>query len=253
MFSGLARRVGIAAPTPQLGDAEWRHVCADVALVGRLDAERQARLRALAARFLATKTVTAAGALTLDARQRHVLAALCCLPVLEFGFDGLRGWSQLIVYPDAFRVNRSHHDDATGVLTEWEDELAGEAWSDGPLILSWRDVEGDLDDPEGGCCVAVHEVAHKLDLLDGVLDGTPLLPRDWQRAWARDFQQAYDAFCADVDAGDDRGIDAYAAEGPDEFFAVTSEYHFSAPALLRGAMPAVADHLHRFYGRSPFA
>lgn len=254
LLSGLARRIGItAAPAPDLDDADWRRVCVDVPFVRRLDPERQARLRRLAARFLASKTITAVGALELDPAQRHVLAALCCLPVLEFGFEGLRGWSQLIVYPDAFRVNRSHHDAATGVLTEWEDELAGEAWSDGPLILSWRDVEGDLDDPEGGCCVAVHEIAHKLDLLDGVMDGTPLLPRDWQRTWARDFQQAYDDFCADVDAGRDRGIDAYAAEGPDEFFAVTSEYHFSAPAPLRRAMPAVANHLQRFYGPSPFA
>ena len=45
----------------------------------------------------------------------------------------------------------------------------------------------------------------------------------------------------------------YAAEAPDEFFAVLSEYHFSDPHTLRAAMPAVADHLTRFYGPPPFA
>ena len=217
-----------------------------------LDDERNARLRTLAARFLHEKSITPIGELALDDTRRVQLAALCCLPLLEFGAEGLHGWSQLLVYPDAFRVNRSHVDVA-GVLHEWDDELIGEAWESGPVILSWADVEADLAAPRDGFCVAVHEIAHKLDALDGALDGTPPLPREWQRAWARDFQTAYERLARAVDAGRDTAIDGYAAEAPEEFFAVCSEYHFSAPALLRGEMPQVAEHLQRFYGRSPMA
>ena len=217
-----------------------------------LDDERNARLRTLAARFLHEKSITPIGELALDDTRRVQLAALCCLPLLEFGAEGLHGWSQLLVYPDAFRVNRSHVD-AAGVLHEWDDELIGEAWESGPVILSWADVEADLAAPRDGFCVAVHEIAHKLDALDGALDGTPPLPREWQRAWARDFQTAYERLARAVDAGRDTAIDGYAAEAPEEFFAVCSEYHFSAPALLRGDMPQVAEHLQRFYGRSPMA
>lgn len=217
-----------------------------------LDTERDGRLATLTARFLREKTITPIGELTLDAQQRCTLAALCCLPLLEFGPRGLRGWSQLIVYPDAFRVNRSHVD-AAGVMHEGEDDLIGEAWETGPVILSWADVAADCDDPRAGFCVAVHEIAHKLDALDGVLDGTPPLSGAWQRGWARDFQQAFDALAADVDAGRATAIDGYAAEAPEEFFAVVSEYHFSDPATLREAMPMVAAHLERFYGKSPFA
>ena len=43
------------------------------------------------------------------------------------------------------------------------------------------------------------------------------------------------------------------AEAPEEFFAVCTEYHFSAPTLLRAHLPTVAAHLDRFYGASPFA
>lgn len=60
-------------------------------------------------------------------------------------------------------------------------------------------------------------------------------------------------FCQRVDAGEDTEIAPYAAEAPEEFFAVVSEYHFSAPHLLARAMPQVAAHLERFYGPSPFA
>jgi Mlc titration factor MtfA (ptsG expression regulator) len=237
-----------AVPDPDL----WRRVRARVRWIAALDGERDARLQALAARFLRTKTITPVSGLELDDNKRAVLAALCCLPLLEFGHEGLHGWSQLIVYPDAFRVNRSHVD-AAGVLHEWEDELIGESWGSGPLILSWADVEADLDEPDAGFCVAVHEMAHKIDGLDGVLDGTPPLPRAWQREWARDFQAAFDGFAATIDGGRDTAIDSYAAEAPEEFFAVCSEYHFSDPRLLARTLPQVAAHLARFYGPSPFA
>ena len=217
-----------------------------------LDATRDARLRELAARFLHEKAITPIGELTLDDAQRVSLAALCCLPLLEFGAGGLRGWSQLIVYPDAFRVNRTHVD-AAGVLHEWEDELIGEAWESGPMILSWADIVADCEDPNAGFCVAAHEMAHKIDALDGELDGTPPLPRPWQREWARDFQAAYDKLARQVDRGRDTAIDGYAAEAPEEFFAVVTEYHFSDPHTLRAEMPQVAAHLERFYGPSPFA
>jgi Mlc titration factor MtfA (ptsG expression regulator) len=230
----------------------WRDTRAALPWLAALDSERSAQLAVLTARFLHEKTITPIGDLTLDAPQRCLLAALCCLPLLEFGTGGLRGWSQLIVYPDAFRVHRSHLD-AAGVLHEYQDDLIGEAWDAGPVILSWADVMADCEDPRAGFCVAVHEIAHKLDVLDGVLDGTPPLPSAWQRGWARDFQAAFDTLAAQVDAGHDTAIDGYAAEAPEEFFAVASEYHFSDPHLLRREMPKVAAHLQRFYGTAPFA
>jgi Mlc titration factor MtfA (ptsG expression regulator) len=241
---------GKFAPHTAIPDSIWHAARAATPWAQALDDADAARLRALVERFLHEKTITPLAGLALDDTQRAQLALLCCLPLLRFGEHGLRGWSQLLVYPEAFRVRRSHTD-AAGVLHEWDDELIGEAWDSGPLILSWADVQADLADPWAGYCVAVHEMAHKLDALDGALDGTPLLPREWQREWARDFQRHYDAFCARVDAGEDSVIDTYAAEAPEEFFAVLSEYHFSAPQLLREEMPEIAAHFDRLYGPAP--
>ena len=235
-----------------LDEALWRRAVASVPFVSALDEARLARLHALASRFIRDKAITTIGELHLDDAQRVQLAALCCLPLIEFGEEGLHGWSQLLVYPNAFRVNRTHID-AAGVLHQWDDELIGEAWETGPVILSWADVQADFESPRDGFCVAVHEVAHKLDVLDGALDGTPPLPRAWQRQWADDFQRAFDAFAERVDRGRRTDIDPYAAEAPEEFFAVCTEYHFSAPALLRKSFPEVAAHLARLYGPSPFA
>ncbi len=206
----------------------------------------------MTAQFLDQKTISPVDGLQLQPHDHVLLAATCCLPLLEIGAAGWRGWSQLIVYPDAFRVQRTQMD-AAGVMHAWDDTLIGEAWEQGPLIVSWADVKADLDDPQAGCNVIVHEMAHKLDALDGALDGTPPLPRDRQRRWARDFQHAFAAFCQRVDAGQDTEIDPYAAEAPEEFFAVVSEYHFSAPQVLQRVMPEVAAHLVSVYGPSPFA
>jgi Mlc titration factor MtfA (ptsG expression regulator) len=236
---------------PALSPEQSALLSADLPWLARLAPERRERLSALTARFLAAKAITPVHGLSLDERQRLRLATLACLPLLEFGAEGLRGWSQVVVYPGAFRVQRQHHHEDTGVLEEWQEDLAGESWDHGPLVLSWDDLEADLAEPEAGFQLVVHEMAHKLDALDGAMDGTPPLPADWQREWARDFQAAYDAFCRRIDAGEESAIDAYAAEAPEEFFAVTSEYHFSAPATLAREMPAVAAHLRRFYGQSP--
>ncbi len=236
---------------PALSADDIAHLDAGLPWLARLDEPRRTRLFELTARFRAGKTVTPVQGLVLDDAQTLRLCALCCLPLLEFGAEGLHGWSQVVVYPGAFRVHRQHHDEDTGVVAEWDDELAGESWDQGPLVLSWDDVEGDLAEPEAGFHLVAHEMAHKLDALDGVMDGTPPLPAAWQRDWARDFQAAYEAFCARVDAGEETPIDAYAAEAPEEFFAVATEYHFSAPTLLAQEMPAIAAHLLRLYGPSP--
>jgi Mlc titration factor MtfA (ptsG expression regulator) len=238
-------------PPPALSPAEQALLAARIDWLPRLDDARRTRLYELVAHFRAGKTITPLHGLELDDGDRLRLAALCCLPLLEFGTEGLRGWTQVLVYPGAFRAQRRDHDEDTGVVAEYDEDLIGESWERGPLVLSWDDIQSDAADPEEGFHLVAHEMAHKLDALDHAMDGTPPLPAAWQREWARDFGAAYAAFCVRVDADEDTAIDPYAAEAPEEFFAVTSEFHFSKPALLAAEMPAVAAHLLRLYGPSP--
>ncbi len=232
-------------------DALWSAACSRVRLLDGLDAGTLTNLRDLAARFLRDKNLVGAQGLELSAERRLIVAVLCCLPMLALGRDAWRGWRDVILYPGAFRVRRHEHDhdhDYDGsVVTEWDDELDGEAWSHGPIILSWAAIEEDLADPFAGSNVAAHEIAHKLDLLDGVLDGTPPLDRASLSRWRGALQPAYDAMVAAVDRDEDTAIDPYAAESPDEFFAVVTEYYFSAPALLREHAPGVHAALRDFY------
>lgn len=244
----LQRWIARRSSAARIQDGDWNRVLASSALFARLDAAESTSLRVLVGRFLARKRFSGAAGHELTHDQRLVIAALACLPVLHLGFDCLAGWQQVIVYPGGFRVRREHHDEHTGVVTEFDDDLIGEAWERGPVILSWDDIAADLAEPFAGFNVVIHEIAHKLDLLDGVLDGTPRLPRHLPlRDWVAAMQPAYDAHVRQIEHGHATLIDPYAAESVEEYFAVVSELHFSDPATLERAAPAVAAVLRRLF------
>ncbi len=252
MSGWFARARARFASAARIHNDAWSKLLASSALFGHLERDQQTQLRALSERFLNRKRFSAAAGHQLDDPQCLAIAALACLPVLQLGFDELAGWREIIVYPGEFRVRREHHDEDTGVVSEVVDDLIGEAWEAGPVILSWADVAADLARPFDGFNVVIHEIAHKLDLRDGALNGTPRLPRQLPaRDWLAAMQPAFDALADQVERGRHTLIDPYAASSVEEFFAVTSELHFSAPASLQRAAPAVAAVLARYYGAPP--
>ena len=122
------------------------------------------------------------------------------------------------------------------------------------MILAWPGVlaSGGWE----GYNLVIHELAHKLDMLNGDANGLPPLHKGMRvEDWASAMQQAYDDMNRQLDANPDAetAIDPYAAENPAEFFAVTSEYFFSAPDLLHQVYPQVYQQLALFYRQDPLA
>lgn len=221
-------------------------------LARALDAPRLHYLRQLTALFLHTKRFHALGGAELDAFWTLVIAMQASLPALPRGPKAFKGWTNVLVYPGEFNVRRNHRDAQSGVVTERDDTLIGEAWDRGPMVLSLADVKLDIEAPWDGFNVVVHEMAHKLDMLAAPVNGVPpLLAGMNRREWIATMQAAFDRQVKRVEGGRDTAIDPYAAEAPEEFFAVTSELHFSQPAVLRAAEPKVAKLLADFYGPSP--
>ncbi|WP_163014429.1 zinc-dependent peptidase, partial [Pseudomonas viridiflava] len=143
-----------------------------------------------------------------------------------------QGFHELVIYPDDF-LSPQRYRDASGVEHQYEGEHSGEAWYQGPVILAWAGVAsgGGWD----AYNLVIHELAHKLDMLNGDANGLPPLHRSMSiGAWASAMQAAFDDLNRQLDADPEAEtvIDPYAAENPAEFFAVTSEYFFTAPDLL---------------------
>lgn len=229
--------------------AFWRDAWRRLPLLQGLDDDESARLRALATLFLHEKSLQPAAGLELAAQMRQIIALQACLPVLNLGLDWLDGWVGVVVYPDVF-VSDVQEEDSAGVIHHYREARSGESWDRGPLILSWSDVEAGA--PLDGNNVVVHEIAHKLDALDGASNGKPPLHRDIPvKHWSRTFGAAYDDFGRRVDAGEDPGIDPYAASSPAEFFAVLSEAFFEVPHRVDAVYPDVYRLLSAFYRQDP--
>ena len=234
---------------PAVTDEVWRTLRESVPIVTTLREPDAEKLRGLTDSFLRTKSLEGAGGFELQDEMRVMVAAQACIPILELGIDAYAGWRSVVVYPGGF-VSRGTSVDETGIEHEWEEPRSGEAWSHGPVVLSWEDIaaSGRLE----GYNVVIHEMAHKLDMLNGDANGFPPLHQEMDGAvWYRAFSDAFEDLCARVDAGEETAVDDYATEGPDEFFAVTSEYFFELPEVLEECYPRVYSELRAFYRQDP--
>jgi Mlc titration factor MtfA (ptsG expression regulator) len=242
-------------PTPfkpaPIADALWRRAVANCPLARRLSPEQQRDLLRLATLFLARKRFHALAGVALDDYWRLLIAMQACIPLLRQGPKGLRGWRGVLVYPGEFKVRRHHHDGRSEAVPPVEEMRTGEAWERGPLVLSLADVQLDLEQPWDGYNVVVHEMAHKLAMLDGQANGVPPLTDIPRQRWIEQFQLAYERFVQPASRPQTQPVDRHAATSPAEYFAVVSELHFSQPDLLRDTEPAIADLLDAYYGYSP--
>jgi Mlc titration factor MtfA (ptsG expression regulator) len=226
----------------------WRRVAGKFSFIRRLKPDEQERLRQLVVLFLSEKRIHGAGGLELTDEMRTGIAIQACILILNLDLDYYAGWVEIIVYPDEFVPERQYTDDA-GVVHVTHEPLAGEAWLQGPLILSYADVARSGED---GINVIIHEFAHKLDMLNGSPNGYPPLHKNMSReVWASAFEQAYKDFCGRVERREDSLIDPYAAEDPGEFFAVLSEVFFETPEVVKQEYPKVYEQLCLFYRQDP--
>ena len=227
----------------------WRYAQARCMPAQRLPATEQARLRVLATLFLHHKALEPVRGVVLDDGMRALLAAHACLPVLHLGLGWYRSWHALVIYPGLFVPEREYVDQA-GVVHHTHAVLEGEAWERGPVILSWEAVM--QSGSPAGHNVVIHEMAHKLDMLNGAANGFPPLHASMDRlAWSQAFADAWRRLERARRAGHPVLMDPYGLENPGEFFAVASEVFFEQPAALLELSPDLYRQLTLFYRQQP--
>jgi MtfA peptidase len=232
-------------------DDVWAGVLEEHPILDGIEDQALARLRALVSVFLHEKRFENPRAIALDDYGRAVIATQACLPILELGMDWYAGWSTVVVVPKEFVGDFTDVDEA-GVVHEWQEEMGGESWDEGPLVVSWDDVEA--SGWGEGYSVVIHEVAHKLDQSDGAVNGKPALHPEmdvarWEAVMAAALQDLRRR------GGKERPghIDPYARESPEELFAVATESFFEEPHVLRRQYPDVYGQLRSFYRQDPAA
>jgi len=233
----------------ELDPVLWQQTLAQLPFLSGLSVDENERLRQTVILFLHDKSIHGAGGLTLDAAMPLMIAAQACILVMNLDIEYYAGWVEVIVYPDEF-VPAMEYVDEDGVVHTDHAPRAGEAWLQGPVILSWADVAPRTDGD--GVNVVIHEFAHKLDMLNGDANGYPPLHAGMKRQdWVAAFAAAYADFCRRVAADEETVIDPYAAESPAEFFAVMSEAFFEIPHAVQALYPLIYTQLQLFYKQDP--
>ncbi|MCO4156865.1 DgsA anti-repressor MtfA [Citrobacter amalonaticus] len=239
-----------AQDTAQNESAQWEEALA-IPLLVTLTAQEQARLIALAERFLLQKRLVALQGFELDSLKSARIALLFCLPVLELGIEWLDGFHEVLIYPAPFVVDDEWEDDI-GLVHNQRVVQSGQSWQQGPIILNWLDIQDSFD--ASGFNLIIHEVAHKLDMRNGDrASGIPLIPLREVASWEHDLHAAMNNIQDEIDLVGETAssIDAYAASDPAECFAVLSEYFFSAPELFAPRFPALWQRFCQFYQQDP--
>jgi Mlc titration factor MtfA (ptsG expression regulator) len=215
-----------------------------------LDTDEQERLRQLVQVFLAEKNFEGCGGLELTDEMRVTIAGTGCLMLLGRDHDLFSEVESILVYPStivARDLGRSVFDTSGRVVEEGKTVL-GQAVKGGAVILAWDSALQGAKDARDGHNVVIHELAHKIDFIDGSADGTPEFETYAERrAWSAALEPAYLAHKTRAAKGKTSFLDDYAITNEAEYFAVASEAFFEQPRAFAKQLPDVYKSLAAFY------
>jgi MtfA peptidase len=230
---------------------DWAAIVeANVAVWQVLTDNERAALEASSDWLLRHKHWEAAHEFALTDEITVTIAAQAALLVLGLDVDEFREVGAIIVYPTAMQSRGVRAGPVRGTVSDGVVPVLGEAHDQrGPVLLAWDQARDASRHPGSGHNVVLHEFAHKLDMLDDTLDGTPPLGRrgDLER-WVEVCTEAYEA----LRAGHARPpLQPYGATNPAEFFAVATEAFFDVPLALLQHEPRLYGVLRDFYNQDP--
>ena len=216
-----------------------------------LDAGQRERLERRAALLVGDLRWEAAQGFAVTDEMQLTIAARAALLIVELDERSYHDVSSVIVHPAAMVRRRERATAVAGVMRDDEEVLLGVAHHKGPVLLAWAAVLDDVTHPGRGHDVVLHEFAHRLDMLDGLVDGTPLLPDAAARhRWVEVCTGEY----LDLrrSAGDGL-LSGYGGVNPGEFFAVATEAFFTRGPELAADKPELYGVLRDFYRQDPAA
>jgi Mlc titration factor MtfA (ptsG expression regulator) len=233
----------------------WEQILVEnVAHAASLDSDEGRRLREFIRIFIAEKTFEGCGGFEVTDEARVTIAAQAGLLVLGMPHEYFANVRTILIYPStvvtperplgAFEIPSGPR--ASGI------PILGEAQLHGPVILVWDAVEKGARHPEQGHDVVYHEFAHKLDMLDGAADGTPILgDREATRRWVAVCEPAFLNLRERAGRGERTFLDHYGATNEAEFFAVATEFFFDRPQAMKRHEPDLYGVLRDFYRQDP--
>ena len=183
----------------------------------RLPFDLQRQLQQLMQVFLAEKNFVGCHNLQITEEMRVLIAAQACLLLLNRATTYYAQMTEILVYPDAFVIERNEADVA-GVVHRVRKVVVGESWADSQVVVSWPDVLAGAADTTDGYNVVIHEFAHQLDQETGYANGAPALADTAQAShWAQVLNDEFIRLRNQIDRDEETLLDRYGAQDPVEF------------------------------------
>jgi hypothetical protein len=245
-------------------DARSEHTLADnVSFYKRLPDAAKSTLRDFARVLVAEKNWEPCGRLRasgISPNTKLAIAAQAGILLLGLGLDPLRdelypNVESVLLYPAGFVSSGPRAVAPVGPVAIVSEDFTniGEAWHQGPVILSLADAQkGGVNGSGDGHNVVIHEFAHKLDMLDGAVNGTPILESREQLAqWKNVMTGEFIELSRAAALGVPTLLNPYGATNPGEFFAVATEAFFERPAELQARHTKLYNTLRGYYKQDP--
>jgi Mlc titration factor MtfA (ptsG expression regulator) len=238
----------LARPMPP----EFIHILSDnIPIYSRMPPHLQEQLHKLVQQFLHQKKFVGCEGLEVSDEVRVTIAGQACLLLLNRPSRVYPALHAVLVYPSAFLVPR-HQVDEAGVVTETRQDLLGESWGDGRVVLSWDHVQRGAHNWSDGQNVVLHEFAHQLDSESGSNNGAPYLgSQSNYRSWAAVLSRDFANLRADAMVRQQSVLDHYGATSPAEFFAVATETFFEKPYQMAERHAELFSEFMKYYRVDP--
>ncbi|UDY34767.1 M90 family metallopeptidase [Dermatobacter hominis] len=227
----------------------WRDLCdARLDWWRELSDDELQRLEAVALGLVAEADWEPANGFTITEEMQVLIAAQAALLTVNLPYeDPYRDVHAIIVHPTT-AIMHGEHSQVDGVYSDDPTPILGQAEMHGPVLVAWDEVEDDVAHHGDGRNVVYHEFAHKLDMLDGVTDGTPPMAAELAGRWVPVCTEVYEAV---VEGRGGEVLDDYAGVNPAEFFAVATEAFFDDGIGLQAEHPDLYGCFRDFYGQDP--
>lgn len=189
--------------------------------------------------FLETTRIEGSQDVEVTDNDKLLVAASAIIPVW-----GFKGWhyfniESVILLPSRFNEKYQY-----GLSDSSMSGMVGTGEMSGKMVLSKPDLYHGFENSRDKQNVGIHEFAHLIDMADGLTDGFPerITKYEYSTPWFDLVQKKIE----EVDRGKSN-INDYATTNNAEFFAVSSEYFFERPKMLKRKHPRLYQYLSEFY------